>query len=196
MEACSLPWSWVTTIIISSVYLNCIRGSDIDFLNWTKNWHRTHTSRTKASSRDLEAFKMRVQEVPRSFISHCFSASLLCFPLPSLLRVVGLDLGRVGWQGWGLKCQMTSMLTNCGSGSKEWETNPMNGVAQDETHNGPTSSQTLFPMLFVPLLARGGTHADIEQGVVSVQMHKNCRHVCVSSFQGRPGSSYRTAEVG
>lgn len=76
------------------------------------------------------------------------------------------------------------------------DTNPMNGVAQDETHNAPAGRQVLVPMLLVPLLGCGRNHADLEERLVSVQMHKNHRHVCVSSFQGNPGSSRRTTEVG
>lgn len=68
----------------------------------------------------------------------------------------------------------------------------MNGVAQGETHNGPTGRQILFPMLLAALLA----YAGLEEGVVPMQMHKNHRLVCVSSSQGRPGPSHRTAEVG
>lgn len=95
-----------------------------------------------------------------------------------------------------MQSQRPFILANCGSSSKGWDTNPMNGMAHGETHSGPTGSQMLFPMLLVPLFACGGTHADLEEGVVSVQIHKNCRCVCVSSFQGSPGSSCRTAEVG
>lgn len=41
----------------------------------------------------------------------------------------------------------------------------MNGVAQGETHNGPTGRQILFPMLLAALLA----YAGLEEGVVPVQ---------------------------
>lgn len=50
-------------------------------------------------------------------------------------------------------------------------------------------------MLLVPLLACGGTHANLDEGMVSGQMYSKHVHVCVSCFQRRPSSSHRIAEV-
>lgn len=110
---------------------------------------------------------------------------LLCFLLPFFFESCWLGFGRE--QSWSLWSQGKYILTSCGSSSKRWEINQGMGWFRRK-HSGLTGRQMLFPELLEPLFAYGGIHADLEEVVVFMQMHKTLKK-SVSCFQGSPGFS-------